>query len=104
MPRYVIERQYLVPMYEHILVEAPTVEDAFRKALDDIEQPWENVQTDYENSGPTTIELAVELPSSMDVHQAASLAHLLYDAGLEALFIPEQFVDEVQSNGEVGFV
>jgi hypothetical protein len=27
MPRYVIERQFLVPMYEHIVVQAPSLED-----------------------------------------------------------------------------
>ena len=28
MPKFVIERQYLVPMYQHVVVEADTLEDA----------------------------------------------------------------------------
>jgi hypothetical protein len=28
MPKFVIERQYLVPMYQHIFVEADTFEEA----------------------------------------------------------------------------
>lgn len=40
MPRYVIERQFLVPVYEHILVKAPGLEAACREALDDNAQPW----------------------------------------------------------------
>jgi hypothetical protein len=40
MPRYVIERQYLVPMFEHILVEAPSFDAACREAIDEFAQPW----------------------------------------------------------------
>jgi len=88
-------------MYEHVFVEAPTAEAAFRKALDDIEQPWENVQADYESSRATTIERAVELPTSIDI-RAFSLAHLLYDAGLETLPIPDDLTED--NVDEVGFV
>ena len=40
MPRYVIERQYLLPVYEHLLIEAPNFETACREALDEIAHPW----------------------------------------------------------------
>jgi hypothetical protein len=107
MPRYVIERQYLVPVYEHILVEAPTFEAACRKAADDTEEPWgANATTDYESSRPTTIECAVELPQPEDSDaDNASLSYLLYEAGLEPLPIPHEFADEGDgASAGVGFV
>jgi hypothetical protein len=97
MPRYVIERQYLVPVYEQIFVEAPSFEEACRSAVDDTEQPWgDNTRTDYESARTTTIESAVELPEQVghvDMDDR-SLSHLLYDAGLEPLLIPREFIDE----------
>jgi hypothetical protein len=107
MPRYVIERQYLVPVYEHILVEAPTFEAACRRAFDDIEEPWgDHAKTDYENSRPTTIELAVKVPDSDDFDaDGSSLSYLLYEAGLEPLPIPPEFTEEIDDpDVSVGFV
>ena len=108
MPRFVIERQYLVPVYEHILVEAPTFEEACRKALDDIEEPWgDSAETDYESARPTTIERAVELPEQVLADDAddRSLLHFLYDLGLDPLPIPRAFDDEIDDpGGSVGFV
>lgn len=105
MPRYVIERQYLVPVYEHILVEAQSFEDACRKATDDIAEPWgDDVQTDYESPGPTTVQLVVEIPEAVDVNEV-SLSYLLYDAGLDTLPLPAQFAEENDRPTEgVGFV
>ncbi|HZK90436.1 MAG TPA: hypothetical protein VFC56_09850 [Stellaceae bacterium] len=108
MPRYVIERQYLVPVYEHVLIEAPTFEDACRNALDDIEEPWgDNAQTDYESARCTTIERAVELPEQVQADGAdeGPLSHFLFDAGLEPLPIPREFAGEADgSSAGVGFV
>jgi hypothetical protein len=108
MPRYVIERQYLVPVYEHILVEAPNFEAACCRALDDTDEPWgDNAQTDYESARPTTIERAVELPEVMLANDAAdgSLSRFLYDAGLDPLPIPREFAEEADAfNAGVGFV
>jgi hypothetical protein len=104
MPRYVIERQYLVPVYEHILVEASSFEAACRKAVDDIEEPWgDNAKTDYESARPTTIERAVELPeqvqaSDVDGH---SLSYFLYEAGLDSVSISREVDGPVVS---IGFV
>lgn len=67
MPRYVIERQFLVPMYEHILVEAPSLEAACREALDDIAQPWgDDSKLDWDSSRATTIAQVVELPGTLE--------------------------------------
>ena len=45
MPKFVIERQYLVPMYQHIVVEAYNLEEACEKAAsDDID--WDTQEMD----------------------------------------------------------
>jgi hypothetical protein len=53
MPRFIIERQYLLPVYQHLAVEAPDLEAACREALDDGEHGWEDTQEDYEGARPT---------------------------------------------------
>ena len=63
MPRYIIERQYLLPVYQHLAVEAPDLDTACREALDDSEHDWEEAQEDYESSRPATIISAVEIAS-----------------------------------------
>jgi hypothetical protein len=107
MPRFVMERQYLVPVYEHILVEASSFEEACRNAVDDIEQPWgDDARTDYESARNTTIERAVELPEQVraDVDEH-SLSHFLYHAALGPLSIPVEFTDDADgSTTVVGFV
>jgi hypothetical protein len=106
MPRFIIERQYLVPVYEHILVEAPSLEAACLSALDDINHPWgDDAKVDYESARSTTIERAVEIPGypGLDVDEC-SPAHLLYDAGLDALPIPAEFADCEEAANKVGFV
>jgi len=35
MPKFVVERQYLVPMFQHIVVEAANLEAACKKAISD---------------------------------------------------------------------
>ena len=105
MPRYVIERQYLVPVYEHILVEAVNFEKACLRALDESEEPWgDDAKADYESARPTTIVCAVEVPEPMDL-SADSLSYLLYTAGLDPLDVPAKFSQEVvEADPPVGFV
>ena len=99
MPRYVIERQYLLPIYEHLLIEAPNFETACREALDETAHPWsENAKDDFENARATTITEAVELPESgfpelraSDGEGQAGLGTVLYDSGLGLLPIPAEF-------------
>jgi hypothetical protein len=97
MPRYVIERQFLVPMYEHIFVEAPDLETACREALDDYAQPWsDDAKLDWDNACSTTIAQAVEIPegvlpelkSAEDADQR-DLSLVLYDSRLDLLPIPD---------------
>jgi hypothetical protein len=98
-----------VPVFEHILVEAPNFEEACRAALDDIEQPWgEDARVDYECARSTTIERAVEVPNPVLSDLSAGVwspSHLLYDAGLDPLPIPAEFSDESGATGiSIGFV
>lgn len=112
MPRFVIERQYLVPIYEHILIEAPSLAEACRDAVDESKQPWgDDAKTDYENARCLTIQRAVQLPeqtalelrAGVDTHERA-LSHLLYSAGLDPLAVPTEFADSEETDPLPGFV
>jgi hypothetical protein len=112
MPRYVIERQFLVPMYEHIFVEAQSFKEACRRAVDDYAEPWgEGARIDYDNARPTTIEQAVEVPEdlfselrSREDADSYDLSLMLYDSGLNLLPIPEEFADPVEEpEDKIGF-
>jgi hypothetical protein len=112
MPRYVIERQFLVPMYEHILVEAPDLERACQQALDDYAQPWgDDAKLDWESARSTTVTQAVEIPERClpELKCAEGVAQhdlslVLYDSGLDLLPIPEEFADPGQEpRGDIGF-
>ena len=66
MPKFVIERQYLVPMYQHIVVEAETFEAACELAVtDDI--AWDSQKMDCDNAHKTTITEAKVIPDGYDV-------------------------------------
>jgi len=66
MPKFVIERQYLVPMYQHIGVEAHTLEDACDLAVtDDIS--WDTQEMDCDNARATTITEAKAIPDGYEV-------------------------------------
>ena len=112
MPRYVIERQFLVPMYEHIFVEAPSLDEACRQALDDYAQPWgDEAKLDWDSAQPTTIAQAVEIPEDLfpelkseENANQYDLTNLLYDSGLELLPIPDEFAEAAEKlPTEIGF-
>ncbi len=113
MPRYVIERQYLVAIYEHICVEAESLEDACRQAVDDIQHPWsENAEMDFDTARPTTVAQAVEIPDGRlpeveptEDRDRDLLSDALYQSGLPLLQIPKEFSDGAKSlAGDVGFI
>ena len=61
MPKFVIERQCLVPMYQHIVVEAETLEEACKKGIsDDID--WDTQEMDSDSARATTITEAKMVP------------------------------------------
>ncbi len=113
MPRYIIERQYLVPMFEHILVEAPDLDTACRRAVDDLAEPWgEDAELCFDDARPTTVSCAAELPEDFEPElqvgegdDGYTLSALLYSSELEHLPISDEFAhgDEVQESA-VGFV
>ena len=66
MPKYVIERQYLVPMYQHIVIEAENLEKACKKAIsDDID--WDTQEMDCDGAHDTTHTNAKVIPEGYDV-------------------------------------
>jgi hypothetical protein len=61
MPKFVIERQYLVPMYQHIVVEAENLEEACKKGIsDDID--WDTQEMDCDSARATSITAAKVVP------------------------------------------
>jgi len=112
MPRYVIERQFFVPMFEHIFVEAPDFETACCEALDDVAQPWgDDAELCFDDARATTIALAVEIPENLfpelrsrDDGDRYVLSEVLYESGLELLPISAEFSDAAQEDrANVGF-
>ena len=97
MLRYVIERQYLLPVYQHLAVEAPDLESACRYALDDGEHDWKDAQEDYESTRPTTIVSAVEIASDEEWAIATKSQYersgLMYDGRHELIEIPREFTE-----------
>jgi hypothetical protein len=98
MPRYIIERQYLLPVYQHLAVEAPDLDSACREALDDGEHDWEDAQEDYESSRRTTIVCAIEIASEEGWVIATKSQHersgLMYDGSRELIEIPREFSEK----------
>ena len=102
MPRYVIERQYLLPIYEQLLIEAPDLDAACREALDEDSHPWsENAEEDVDTASPVIVTRAVELPEPLSFGFVededpclTSLGDALYSAGLDPLPIPVEFAGD----------
>ena len=55
MPLFTVERQYLVPVYEHLTIEAADAEAACRAAVDEDAHPWDDPKTDYELARETCV-------------------------------------------------
>ena len=48
MPKFVIERQYLLPIYQRLIIEAPDIATACRKAVEN--DDWESAEEDGDGS------------------------------------------------------
>jgi hypothetical protein len=60
-PKFVIERQYLVPMCQHIVVEAENLEEACKRGIsDDID--WDTQEMDSDGARKTTLTFAKIVP------------------------------------------
>ena len=72
MSKFVIERQYLVPMYQHIVVEADNLGAACNKGIsDDID--WDSQEMDCDSARATTITAVKNVPEGYQTDQAHSL-------------------------------
>jgi hypothetical protein len=69
MPKYVIERQHLVPMYQHIVVEADAVKAACETAVTD-EIAWDSQEMDCDNTRAATIAQVKLIPDGYEVGQS----------------------------------
>ena len=63
MPKFVIERQYLLPIYQRLIIDAPDITAACQDAVED--DDWESAQEDGDGSGATTISAAREIPERL---------------------------------------
>src|ERR1700736_2172494 len=72
MPKFVIERQYLVPMYQHIVVEAENLDEACKKGIsNDID--WDTQEMDSDGARRTTLTGAKLVPDRYDVDPKTEL-------------------------------
>jgi hypothetical protein len=65
MPRYVIARQYLLPVYQRLVIEADTVEEACEKAID--HDVWEDAVEDGDGARATSINAVKRIPDNVNV-------------------------------------
>ena len=63
MPKFVIERQYLLPIYQRLIINAPDITTACQEAVED--DDWESAEEDGDGSGATTINAAREIPEGL---------------------------------------
>ena len=85
MPKFVIERQYLVPMYQHIVVEAESLEEAGKKAISgDID--WDTQEMDCDSARATIITEAKIVPEGYEADQGDNL--------ISASEIPAKFTND----------
>ena len=71
MPKFV-ERQYLVPMYHHIVIEAENLEEACEKGIsDDID--WDTQEMDCDGARRTTLTVAKIVPEGYEADQTRGL-------------------------------
>src|SRR5262249_21001480 len=79
---WTLERQYLLPIYQHVVIDAETVEEACHIALGNhptIAEPlWDNTKEDFDNAQPTEITMIVA-----GAHENPN------DAGVPPLTIPD---------------
>ena len=72
MPKFVIERQYLVPMYQHIAVEAESLEEACEKGISD-DVDWDTQEMDCGGARRTTLTSVKLVPDGYDVDPKTEL-------------------------------
>jgi hypothetical protein len=90
--KYAIERQYLLPIYQHLVIEAGSVEDACRQAVE--HDDWQSAQEDCDGARPTTITAIRPVPDDIADGEIDASAILRGEGAGPSLPIPEQYVEE----------
>jgi len=84
----VIERQYLLPIYQHLVIEASDLDAACKEAVEG-DHDWEGAVEDGDNARPTTVSGAKLVPPNFAEDNRAGHIHL-------AEFLYEE---EIRPNG-----
>jgi len=89
--KYVVERQYLLPVYQHLVIEADSAAEACRKAID--HDDWESAKEDGDGARKTTITALRQVGEGQEVED---LGYFLYgerpNEAAEA--VPAQFAED----------
>ena len=88
MPRYIIERTYLMPVCKQFVVEAPDLETACREAMDEHKYDWDGQVDDPESSESHHLTRIVRLEDG-EVPDITAL----YDGNHDSLDIPREFAE-----------
>lgn len=105
MTKYVIERQYLLPIYQRVVVEADSVEEACQKAID--YDDWADAVEDRDGARETTIAAVKRIPEGVVIadldfdpedpstQSTASLSRFLYEGDTSSIHsdVPAQFAE-----------
>lgn len=105
MPKYVIERQYLLPIYQRLMVEADTLEEACQKALN--HDDWADAVEDGDGARATTVSAVKRIPHDVNVAELEfdpadptsqntySLGRFLYEGDTSTIHtdVPEEFAE-----------
>jgi len=101
MPIFVIERQYLLPVYQHLVIEAPDLAAACKEAVEG-DHDCEDAVEDGDSARPTTVSVAKLVPPNLanDIRVGhIHLAEFLYEEEIRpdglptgpALTIPPEY-------------
>jgi hypothetical protein len=91
MPKYLIERQFLIPVYHHLVVEADTPEEACGEAIE--RDDWSDAIDNYESARATTI-TAIREVTDEEKLQDLGLSGFVCETGAELIEVPEHFANE----------
>ena len=106
--KYAIERQYLLPVYQHLEIEADSAEEGCRKAIE--HDDWETSEQDFDSSRETTINALRQIPDGKEVESPGGF---IYEKPDEAhANVPRQFRENpppavaylILKSGEVGTI
>ena len=87
--KYAIQRQYLLPVYQHIVIEADSVEEACQRAIE--HDDWDTSDQDYDSCRGTTIE-AIRQISEGDEDAEGDPGRFIHQKPDEAYAaVPRQF-------------